>query len=81
MGFISAHAEKPCIPGVCFVTLLLTVEGQARVCCAQFIGSHTGIVAEMLLCHIGHCEDGPCAKILNDDSLLAIEEPGRQNIL
>lgn len=63
------------------MTWLLTVEGQACVGCAQFIGSHTSIVAEVLLCHIGHCEDGPCAKILNDNSLLAIEEPRKQNTL
>lgn len=70
--------------GVCFLSFfffLLTVEGQARVGCTQLVGSHTSIVAEVLLRHIGHCEDGSCAKILNDNSLLAIEEPRGENIL
>lgn len=67
--------------GSILATLLLTVERQTRIGCAQLVGSHTSIVAEVLLCHIGNSENGSCAKILNNNSLLAIEEPGRQNKL
>lgn len=61
--------------------MLLTVERQARIGCAELVGSHTSIVAEVLLGHIGNSENGSCAKVLNNDSLLAIEEPRRQNKL
>lgn len=60
-------------------TALLTIERQARVSSAQLVGGHTSIVAEVLLCHIGNSENGSCAKILNNNSLLAIEESGKQN--
>lgn len=81
-----------CIPSFCFCwcirarrpqahlsgTVLLTIKRQARVGCAQLVGSHTRIVAEVLLCHVGDGENGSCTKILNNNSLLAIEEPRKQ---
>lgn len=81
-GFISADGQEPRGPWEhSGNTVLLTVERQARIGCAQLVGSHTSIIAEVLLCHIGNSENGSCAKVLNNNSLLAIEEPRRQNHL
>lgn len=78
LGFISADAQEPGGRAHPCSAELLTVERQARIGCAQLVGSHTRIVAEVLLGHVGDSENGSCAKVLNNNSLLAIEEPGKQ---